>query len=223
MIQGVIFDLDGTLLDSMQVWRNLGDVYLRSCDRVPRADLAEQVKTMTFPEAAAYFQRTYDLPDTPQQIMAQIMALLHHHYEHEFALKPGALAALQHLHRCGLPLSIATATRHEMADVALRRLGVRDLFCGIFTCDEVGAGKDRPTVYLAAQAHMGTALAHTIVVEDVPHGIQTAKGAGFLTLAVFDQTQHENEEALRAHADYYLPHWDELDAVLGAVLPKLHP
>lgn len=202
-LQGAIFDVDGTLLDSMSIWDTIGADYLRSIGYRPREDLNEVFKNMSLLQAAEYYRREYGVTRSVDEIMAGVNAMLEHFYRQDAPLKPGAAELLERLRRRGTRLCVATATDRYLVEAALERCGVLSCFDGIFTCNEVGHGKDEPVIFERALDFLGTERSETLVFDDALYAVRTAKKAGFPVAAVYDS--HEKAQAeLRTLADLYL-------------------
>jgi HAD superfamily hydrolase (TIGR01509 family) len=211
-ISGAIFDVDGTLLDSMSIWDAIGERYLRSLGYEPKENLNEVFNTMSLYQAACYYQSEYGVTLSTDEIMRGVNALLEQQYRCEVPLKPGAEKLLERLHQNKAKLCIATATDRYLVEVALRRCGVRSYFGELFTCNEVGHGKDEPHIFEAALRFLGTERAQTIVFDDALYALRTAKAAGFPVAAVYDS--HENAQAeVQALADVYLENLADFDLV----------
>ena len=216
-IQGAIFDVDGTLLDSMSVWDTIGERYLRSVGYTPREGLNEAFKNMSLHQAACYFRAEYGAALSIQQITDGVNAMLEQYYGREVALKPGVTELLERFQGAGVRMCIATATDRYLVDAALSRLGVRPRFLEIFTCGEVGHDKDEPFIFEAALDLLGTERGETLVFDDSLYAIRTAKRAGFPVAAVYDPHEPAQEEVRRL-ADFYLPEPGRLE-LLERILP----
>lgn len=197
MLQGVIFDFDGTLFDSMFIWETAGESYLRSIGRKPEENLQAVLKPMSLRQSAEYIRQRYRLPLSPEEIMAGVNRIVEDFYFYEVQPKPGVLPFLEELRRRGIGMCIATATDRYQVEAALERCGMRSYFSEIFTCTELGSGKDEPCLYRAAMAHLRTERSSTMVVEDAYHAIRTAKADGFAVTAVFDASEDRQEEIRR--------------------------
>ena len=205
-----IFDMDGTLVDSMGYWNRLADEYLARFGLPGLSPaLKEESIALTMLESAQLFIREFGLPGTPEQIAGEINALMKEHYRTDVPLKPGAAELLARLKAAGVKMCVASSTAPALIDACLRRLGVRDHFRFLLSSEEVGAGKDRPDVYLEAARRLGGQPQDTIVFEDAPFAVRTAKGAGFPVAAVYDPSAAEDQEELRALADWYLLRLDD--------------
>lgn len=205
--RGAIFDLDGTLLDTMPAWATLGERYLRSQGIIPRPGLSETLRPLSMMQGAQYLRREYGLAHSPEDIIDGVKAIIRHVYEAEALPKPGAAAFLRRLAICQVRMCIATATDAALTRAALERCGLMAYFDGILTCDMVGAGKDDPAVYRAALSLLGTTRADTLVFEDAVHAMQTARADGFRVVAVQDASEPSPDTA-RALAEIYLPGYD---------------
>ena len=202
-IRGAIFDVDGTLLDSMFIWDTIGEAYLRSIGYQPKENLNETFKNMSLHQAARYYQTEYGVTRSIDEIMDGVNAMLERYYRFEVPLKPGVAELLERLRQSGVKLCIATATDRHLVEAALDRCGVLSCFGEIFTCNEVGHGKDEPDIFEASLRFLGTRREETLVFDDALYAVRTAKEAGFPVAAVYDS--HERSQAeVRARSDLYL-------------------
>ncbi len=210
---GAIFDVDGTLLDSMGVWDTLASRYLMSQGIQPAPNLDSRVKTMSTDQAARYFQTVCGLQKSVEKIQTDIHDSLERFYREEAELRPGIREFLDGLSAAGIRMCTATATDRTLVEAALKRCGVLHHFDGVFTCDEIGAGKDEPQIYEAALKHLQTEKSRTFVFEDALHALETAKKAGFRTVGVFEE--HEpDQEAVQRSAEYYVRNQQDLARLL---------
>ena len=210
MIQGMIFDFDGTLFDSMFIWDAAGETYLRSIGKEPADDLQSILKPMSLHQSADYLRVHYSIPLSTEEIMDGINRTVETFYFHTVEPKPGVIGFLEELTRKGMRMCIATATDRYQVEAALERCGMRHFFSEIFTCTEIGSGKDQPLIFRKAMEHLGTDRSNTVIVEDAWHAIRTAKSDGFIVAAVFDV--HESmQRSIRETADIYLTDYSDLD------------
>ena len=211
-ISGAIFDVDGTLLDSMSIWDTIGAEYLRSIGYIPRENLNEIFKNMSLLQAAEYYRNEYGVTLRVEEIMSGVNAMLEQFYQYEAPLKPGAAELLARLRQNRVKLCIATATDRYLVEAALARCGVLSYFGEIFTCNGVGHGKDEPHIFEAALRFLGTERAETVVFDDALYAIRTAKEAGFPIAAVYD-THEKSQTEVRALSDFYLENLSRFDLV----------
>lgn len=205
-----IFDMDGTLADSMGYWNRLADEYLarQGIPPLPPA-LKEESVALTMEGSALLFIREFGLSGTVEEISKEINGLMEEHYRTDISLKPGAAACLERLRAAGFKMAVASSTAPELIDVCLKRLGVRDYFEFLLSCEEVGVGKNRPDVYLEAARRLGGAPEDTVVFEDILVAAQTAKQAGFPLGVIYDVNSDGDQERLKTLADHWFTRWDE--------------
>ncbi len=204
MLKGLIFDFDGTLFDSMFIWDTAGEVYLRSIGKEPKTDLQKVLKSMSLLQSAQYIREKYDIPLAVKDIMDGVNHTVEGFYFHTVEPKPGVIDFLEELHRRNIRMCIATATDRYQVEAALQRCGMRHFFSELFTCTEVGSGKDRPDIFRKAMEHLQTDRSTTAVVEDAYHAVHTAKEDGFLVVGVYDSHESRQQELVRL-ADVFLP------------------
>lgn len=208
MIGGAIFDLDGTLTDSMYIWDWVPGALVRRFGGDPPEDLPRAIKEMGRREAADYLIVTFRLPCTPEELMDEINALVTEEYRSRVPMKPGADRLLARLAAAGVPCAVATASEDFQARDALERLGLWKYFRFAVSCVRYGP-KTESGVYLEAARRLGSDPARTLVFEDALHAARTARAAGFLTAGVYDPSAQEDQAALRALCDFYLPRLDD--------------
>ena len=209
-MKAAIFDLDGTLLDSMSVWRGIGAGFLRDCGVVPPENLREKMKTLGFQETAAFLIREFDLKKSPQEVMADIYGRVSAKYRDHVPVKPYALTYLQSLKDRHIKQAVLTASPKELVYPAFDRLQLWPYFDLVLTCDEFALGKENPQVYLQTAARMGASPADTYVFEDSLHAAKAAKAAGFTVIGMFDEAAREDSAAMQSICDRYLLSFDAL-------------
>ncbi len=208
-IEGAIFDLDGTLLDSMYIWDTIGEEFLTSKEKSPEDGLRETLRPLNLVQTAEYFRAEYDMTDPVQRIIDELNGMLEHYYFNVFECKDGVLEALDKLLAKGVKMCVATATDRYLAEAALRRNGIIQYFVDIITCTEVNAGKDSPRIFQKALRILGTEKTRTYVFEDALYAIETAKRAGFPVVAVYDKSANEQQERIKRLSDIRVKSWLE--------------
>ena len=182
-----IFDMDGTLVDSMGYWQSLEREFLISKGVTDNLeDILERTKPLTFPEAAAFFAQCCDLDGTPEELTHEILSLMEEHYRSDVTLKPGVIPYLDRLKEQGVPMCVASATPRHLVEICLERLGLAHYFSFLLSCVEVGAGKRQPDVYLECARRLGAQPQDIAVYEDAIYAVRTAHAAGFHVVAVHD-------------------------------------
>lgn len=210
VIKGAIFDIDGTLLDSMPVWENAGARYLATLGIEARSDLKERLDALSLTEGALYMQKEYKLSVTTEEILEGVNQVVKDFYFKEAVLKPGVCDLIQKLKKNQVRLIIATATDAEMAKAALIRNGIWKDFDGMITCEEAGAGKTSPKVFELAREHLQTKKEETWVFEDSLYAVKTASKAGFPVCSIYDAYSRDNTEEIRTFSDIYVKDFYEI-------------
>ena len=216
MIKGAIFDLDGTILDSMFIWDTIGEDYLRTLGIETKENLKETFKTFSLEQAAQYYRENYGVTLTVSEIVYGVNKMAENYYVDTVQLKPGIEMFLEKLKANNVKMCIATVTDKHLAEAALGRLGVRDYFSEILTCASVGRSKEEPYIYREAQKHLGTSKSETVVFEDALYALKTAKSDGFIAVGVFD-IHEENQNELRMTADSYIENYSEFDEFWNSI------
>lgn len=209
-LQSAIFDMDGTLLDSMFIWDDLGPGMLRAQGITPEEGLTEKLKVLTLRQGAAYCKERYALPQSVEEIVSLIEGRVEKFYKEEVQAKPGVEKFLSLLKMEGVWMYVATATDRHLAEAALRCAGIDGYFRGILTCQEVGQGKDSPEIFERCMRRLRSNKKDTVIFEDALHAIETAKAAGFRVCGVYDDSAREDQEAIRRIADYYITSFEEM-------------
>ena len=203
-----IFDMDGTLVDSMPYWENLATEFLESKGiQTISPDILERIKPMTMTESAALFIEEYGLNGTAESIATEMNAMMDEHYRRDIPLKPGVAAYLEALHRREVTMCVASATAEDLMDACLTRLGVAHYFSFLLSCETIGVGKSRPDVYLEAAKRLDAQPEEIAVYEDALYAAKTAKKAGFYTIAVRDDSNQLHWETLTTLADEKVLDW----------------
>ncbi len=181
---GAIFDLDGTILDSLGAWRDLGAKYLLRFGIVAEKNLDEILFNMSLREGAIFLKEKFSLPKTSDEIICEMNLMLEAAYKNEIALKRGALDALRFCEAKKMRVCAATAGERRLEEAALARCGALDFFEKIFTCGEENTSKSQPEIYLRAARFMALPPQKIIVVEDSREAAKVARDAGFATFLV---------------------------------------
>lgn len=209
-IQAVIFDLDGTMVDSMWMWHQIDIEYLGKFG-IPVPDrLQESIEGMSFHETAVYFKKRFRIPDTLDEIKADWNRMAWEKYEKEVPLKPGVAAFLADCQKRGIKMGIATSNSRELVNVILKSHGLESCFSVIKTGCEVLKGKPAPDIYLAAAKELDIAPEHCLVFEDILPGIQAGINAGMRVCAVEDFYSADIRRQKMELADYFIKDYAEI-------------
>lgn len=207
-IKGAIFDIDGTVLDSIYIWDTVAADYLCSIGLVPQEGLREIVKTMNMQEAAQYFREAYNVAYSEKEIALAVNKMIERSYFEDVLPKVDAKAFLANLQAQGVAICAATSTDEYLVKAALQRNDMLKYFSKIFTCTQVGKGKTEPDIFDAALAHLGTKKEETVIFEDSLYAIKTAKKAGYRVAAIYDRFEPEQDE-IKNLANYYFLEYNE--------------
>ncbi len=204
-IEGIIFDMDGTLLDSMWIWPSIDDDYLDKYNLTKPEHFHEAMEGMSYSEVAQYFLDTFpQLACTRQEVMDEWILMAREKYCTQVEMKDGVYSFICQMRRQGKKIGIATSNARELTEEALRALEIADLFDVVRTAGEAGAGKPAPDVYLMVAGEMNLSPDRCLVFEDVPMGILAGKNAGMRVCAVEDDFSRPQIRKKRELADYYI-------------------
>ena len=210
-IKGVIFDMDGTLIDSMWVWEEVDVDYVKRYQLVEPEGFYEAIEGMSFTDVAKYYKKTFpQIRDSVEQIKADWMEMGYRLYRDEVELKSGVKEFLEELKKRGIKIGIATSNDRDMTEMVLEARGILQEFDAIRTSDEVKIGKPAPDVYLKAAEDLGVDPKDCLIFEDVPAGLMAGKSAGMKTCAVADKFSEDQIEKKRALADYFIQDYFEV-------------
>ena len=203
-IKGVIFDMDGVVLDSMPIWKDFASLYIKSKGLEPEDGINDIVFSMSMEQGIKYFRERYGIKQTEGEIMMEIQDVLRDFYYNEVEAKPGAVELMKKLREAGIRISGATSSPRDHIEHALERNGLLDYMEKLYTSSEVGSSKHDPEIYNMAAAFMGTAPEETLVFEDTLYALKTAKEAGYHTVGVFDPLGESDQEGLKEAAEIYI-------------------
>ena len=204
-----IFDMDGTLVDSMRYWKDLSAEYIRSKGCVPDEQMMKRCETMTMIESARLFMDGYSLPGPPERLVDEMNAMMAEHYRRDVPLKSGAQDYVRALRAQGVRMCVATGTDAELARACLERLGVADCFEDILSCEDIGVSKSRPDIYLLAAQRLGAQPGEIAAYEDAFFAARTAREAGFWLVGVYEPAYASCWEQLQALACETITDWRE--------------
>ncbi|MCR4955544.1 MAG: HAD family phosphatase [Lachnospiraceae bacterium] len=204
MIKGVIFDVDGVLLNSMTIWKDLGLRYLKNLGITGDEGLSETLFSMSMEQGAAYMKEQYHLKQTEEEILDGIKKLLEDFYFYEVEAKKGAATLMKQFSEKQIPMVAATSSPRTHIEKALERNHLLSYVQRIYTTSEVGKSKHSPKIYEMAANGMDSKNCETVVFEDSLYALKTAKDAGFITVGVFDKDGEANQAELKEMADIYV-------------------
>lgn len=207
--KAVLFDLDGTLVDSMWMWHAIDIEYLNRFGLTPPDDLSEAIEGMSYDETAVYFKSRFNIEDSLDKIKADWKEMSREMYCTKIQLKAGVRRFLDYLKNKNIKMSICTSNSYTLAEELLKSLDIYKYFDTIVTAGMVGLGKPNPDVYLEAARLLEIPIEKCIVFEDVVQGIMAGKNAGMKVVAVFDEASKNTTDKKKELADYYVESIDE--------------
>jgi len=209
-IDAVIFDLDGTLIDSMWMWKQIDVEYLSKFDLELPDNLQTEIEGMSFSETAVYFKNRFQLTDTLDEIKAAWNEMAYNKYRYEVPFKDGALDFLKYLKKHRIKTGIATSNSKDLVNAVVANYGLADLFDSIHTSCEVEKGKPAPDIYHLVAKDLEVEPGRCLVFEDVVNGIKAGKNASMKVCAVYDDFSKDDDSEKRVLADYYIRDFSEV-------------
>lgn len=206
-----IFDMDGTILNSMPMWTNVGNIFLSERGMSEDSELWALMKTRSLKQCSELIKERYSLQDSADAIYDELNAITFREYSTRLLLKDGAREFLGELKKRGIPAVLATATDRSCVEACLSRLEVKGDFAHILTCKELGTSKSEPLIFEEAAKVCGIKKEDAVVFEDALHAIKTALRGGFRVVAIEDVVAHEKKEGNEYECD-----WDEIRTIATA-------
>ncbi|WP_281425999.1 HAD family hydrolase [Crassaminicella profunda] len=203
-IEAVIFDLDGTLVDSMWIWKQIDIDYLGKRGIALPEDLQKIIEGMSFTETANYFKERFKLEDDIDEIKDEWMKMTRDYYENKIPLKIGVHPLLMKLKNKGIKIGVGTSNARELAEVVLKKNNIIEFFHTIRTSCEVKKGKPNPDIFLKVAEDLGVTPDKCLVFEDTYAGVLAGKRAGMKVFAVADETSYLYKDDISSLADEYL-------------------
>jgi HAD superfamily hydrolase (TIGR01509 family) len=209
-IQGVIFDLDGTLVDSMWIWKQIDIDYLDKRGLNLPADLQKEIEGMSFTETAHHFKERFSLTDTIEEIKEEWLGMAEDFYARRIALKKGVIPFLTFLKENNIKIGIGTSNARELAEAVLRNHNILHYFDSIRTSCEVEKGKPHPDVFLKVAEDLQVIPEQCLVFEDTYAGVLAGKRAGMQVVAIADEHSSPYKHDICSLADKYIEDYEEI-------------
>lgn len=210
-IEAVIFDLDGTLIDSMWVWEKVDEEYFARFNIEQPKEFNSEIEGRSFRETAEYFKSRFKIPRSIEEIEDDWNRMAWDKYEHEVPLKKGVMKFLQFLKKNKIKMGIATSNSRELVELVTKANGISDFFDYICTATEVQKGKPEPDIYLKVAKGLNKNPKKCLVFEDVVNGIIAGKRANMKVCAVYDESSKESTTKKIKYADYYVENFTDID------------
>ena len=200
-MKAYVFDLDGTLLDSMNIWEQIDVEFLKKRGFDVPPDYIDALSSKSFPEAAEYTIKRFRLKDSVDELLHEWQAMAVYAYGNTIALKPNAGEYLLALKSKGAKLGIATSLPPSLYSPALNNHGIENLFDAVCSTDEVEHGKTHPDIFYLIARKLGVSPSGCVMFEDVLQAVQSAKSAGMTVYGVYDESSKDHWEQIKQTAD----------------------
>ncbi len=219
-IKGAIFDMDGTLVDSLMfwgyLWKRIGKRYFEDETFYPDESFDKRVRTMIYVDAMAAFKEEYGIEGELDDFLAFATEEIGVFYRTVAKAKDGAIELLEHLKGCGVKLCLASASAKNMVEMSLESCGLAKYFDAVLSCVDIGVSKDKPDIYLNALGELGLSAHEVCVVEDSYVALESAKSIGLYTVGVFDKYNY-GQDRLAASANIYLGDNESLSTLIKLI------
>lgn len=210
-MDGYIFDMDGTLLDSMYVWDEVPQRYMEKKGLKPVSNMAKMLAHMSLTQTALYLQEHFGICDDIDTIIEDVNACVAYQYEHVVTLKAGIYDCIWSLYKKGKTVCLLTACDLHVATSALKRCGILDAFSAIMTCETLGFSKTDTALYEIAAGQMGWTKETCVFIEDSLHAIEAIKKAGYQAYAVYDKANEKEWSLICKCSDAAFQHIKEME------------
>jgi len=203
----IIFDLDGTILDSLYVWHDAGKRFLETLNIRAKDNLDRMIFSMSMSDGAEYIKKEYGLSLDTKDIVAGVNSVVNERYKKYIPLKDGAKDILDFFYTNKMPFVAATSGDREIEEAALERCGVINLFKKIFTCSEEKSTKSEPDIFYKCASFMNAVPNKIIVFDDCLSNLKVVKQAGFVAAGFFDKENIEDQKEIKEICPYYFTDW----------------
>lgn len=215
MNKGIMFDVDGTILDSMKIWMEAGKRYLDQFGIEEKENIAEILFNLTMSEGAKYIKETYKIDKTIQEIIDGMNSIVYEFYEKEAMPKDGVLEFIGYLYDNKIPMTVVTSTDRPMIEAAFKRLDLEKYFKKIFTSSEVGKGKDNPLIFEKAIEEMNSNKEGTWLIDDAFYSLNTAYNNGINTVGIYDDSSKLHQEKVKSVSTIYIKDWTQVKQLIA--------
>ena len=210
-IKGAIFDLDGTVLDSMGLWHKVDVTFFENRNMPVPEGYIQAISPLGTYKAAVYTKETYNIKESVEEIIEEWQGIAKKEYSEHVKLKSGVKELILSLQKKGVKLAVATASDPDMFSECLKKYGIFDSFQCIVTVNEVGQGKSSPQIYFRAAEKLGVKVNECAVFEDILVALETAKNAGFYCVGVYDSSSEKDVEKIKEIADEFIFNFNEIN------------
>lgn len=216
--EAAIVDLDGTIIDSNGLWTKVDNDFLSQRGLTPPKDYHKTLSGMGLMRGAQYVKKLFDLQESPEEIIDELMHKVEKIYREEVCLREGAREMLRYIHAQGKPMVVATMNDKRLFLPCLKRLKIDGYFCAMLSGEDVSHNKNHPEIYEKALDILGTRPEKTLLFEDILEAVNTGNRLGLVTVAINDPKNSEDPDKLRAQADVFLKNPGDFPGLITQVL-----
>lgn len=209
-IKACIFDLDGTLVDSLGIWREIDERFFTIHNREVPIDYDKKIAHMNFREMAVFTKEEYNFEETVEEIEKIWLDWSTEEYKTKIKAKSGAKELLEYIKELKLPISLATTNKKELYEACLKNNNLYSYFDYMLSVNEINSKKTEPKIYLLLAEKMKVKPSEVLVFEDILPAIQTAHKASFKVAAVYDKYNNKDQEEIKSTADFYIERYTDL-------------
>lgn len=208
-IKAAIFDMDGTLVDSLMLldvlWSEFGNRFLNGKNFTPSSEDDKKVRTLTLKDAMDLIHKNYNIGENGAELLKIANEIMTNFYKHKVELKKGVREFLDCLKERNVKMCIASATAPDLIELAIEHCGLGTYFSKIFSCAAINKGKDQPDIFLIARDYLGERNENTYVFEDSLVAIETADHIGLPTVGIYDKYNFGQEKIKEIANEYIAP------------------
>lgn len=217
-IKGAIFDMDGTLIDSLMlweiIWEKIGDEFLNQKEFRPTPEDDKAVRTLTLKDAMYHIHNIYNIAQNGDELFDKVTMIIKNFYENDVKLKDGVSDLLEYCYTKGIKMCIASATDKNLIKIALEHCKIEKYFSNILSCADIGKGKEEPDIYLKALECLSTTIEETCIFEDSHIAIKTAHNIGIKTVGIYDKYNYGHDE-MKSIATMYVDNGETLKKLIN--------
>lgn len=215
-LKKVIFDFDGTLVDSMGIWADVGIYLIEQCGKDVKPDLIEKVRQMSFVQATAFMKQEYSIPISENEMMEIMLKKVADFYAKEVVPKNGVCDLLEALFEKNIEMNIISANDRRLIELCIKNNSLEKYFSQIFTCGELELNKDDPEAFIKVAGKIGEKPEDLVLFDDSFYAIKAAKNARLKTIGVYDQHEPDTDK-VKETSDIYLEDFTNTDLILKQI------
>lgn len=209
-IKYIIFDMDGTLIDSMSAWDDVGEKVLLENNKIPEKNLIDTLNKMTFDESAKYLIENYNLEISLEEIKNRFYEIVKYKYENTIYLKEGVVEFLEKCKKNNIKMAILTASNREISEIVLKRLDILKYFDFIMTTEEENLTKKDEKIYIRALKKLNASIKETAIFEDMLYSLEISNSIGIMTIGVFDKSSIKDIEKIKKNSNLFIYSFKDL-------------